>query len=94
MLIDDESIDDSAGASVRNYRLLLEINCYIAAAQTPQSNAALDDTAGDGEETAGLPRLYRALFDFNGNTDDGDLSFKANDIIVVTEEEDDPKSWW
>eukprot|EP00056_Hartaetosiga_gracilis_P020863 m.21650 g.21650 ORF g.21650 m.21650 type:complete len:347 (+) comp8745_c0_seq3:152-1192(+) len=36
---------------------------------------------------------YQALYDFEGETDE-DLSFKANDIIRVTDTGDGPKSWW
>eukprot|EP00049_Salpingoeca_infusionum_P004499 m.80172 g.80172 ORF g.80172 m.80172 type:complete len:251 (+) comp12595_c0_seq1:872-1624(+) len=36
---------------------------------------------------------YQALFDFQSE-EDGDLSFKANDILRVTDEGDGPKSWF
>lgn len=40
-------------------------------------------------------RLVRALFDYAGDTAGGDLSFKANDIVTLVDDNGgDVNSWW
>ncbi len=45
----------------------------------------------DGAAPAGVCRLCRALYDYNG--DDDDLCFRAGDVICVIED-GEPESWW
>ena len=54
---------------------------------TVASNEADIIIGGNGD----TPKLYRALYDFVG--DDDDLSFKAGDVICVSEL-GPPESWW
>ena len=49
------------------------------------------DGAQEGEAAPNLPKLYRALYDFDGDEDD--LSFRAGDIICVLQS-GDPDTWW
>lgn len=48
------------------------------------------DGAQEGE-APNLPKLYRALYDFEGDEDD--LTFRAGDIICVLQS-GDPDTWW
>lgn len=42
---------------------------------------------------SGVPKLYRALYDYDSNNE-GDLRFRANDIIAVSDTGESKDSWW